>query len=243
MERQMASKTKTGFMVFVAVIFLCAMGYAQKTDKVEELTNRVKILEGQKENLDKHAELLRKEIQYEQTKSNWILVFFGFLGIGSFWGVRKYINYRVRKHSDKIVKEIFSQREKEFLEMVRRQSEEFKLKEEKSILVISQKDDSDDFMRRFFKEMGFVKVKYCTIDQIKKPIDSDLILFNNENKSISHETINTIGKESREEVFCFYFGPDHFVADGFTKRVNFANSRLQLYGNLINSLRYQSLLK
>jgi hypothetical protein len=257
----MGVKMKSGFIFILLVCFLCAAGYAQKKDPVEELANRVKILEGQKENLDKQGDLLHKkfeakakdldlkieEIRLEQKKNNWIfpvlLFIIPFIGVGGFLGLKKYINKKAREEADKIINNVFPEKEKEFLELAKKQTEEFQLKKDKSILVISNNQNEDPFIERFFSKMGFANVHYETLKKVKNANKYDLLLFNNEKQTSDHADLLAVIAKTKPDVFCFYFGPDRFDGKEFKDRVNFANSRVQLYGNLINSLRYQSLLK
>lgn len=271
----MGAKMKTNLSIILLVSIFCfiaAAALAQKKDPIEELANRVKILEGQKENLDKQAELLQQkfeakakdidnqfqtevkklnltidEMKIDQRNNNWIFIAIAaiicFIGIGGFWGIKKYINKKVKEFAEKIIKDVFTKKEKELLEIAEKQSEEFQLKEKKSILVISQNPKEDPFIERFFKEMRFRNVGYEPLNQVKGLDKYDLLLFNNEKQTIDHTDLLNIIAKTKPGVFCFYFGPDRFDGKEFKDRVNFANSRVQLYGNLINSLRYQSLLK
>ncbi len=268
----MEVKMKTRLILTVMVCLLCATGFAQKKDPVEELSNRVKILEGQKENLEKQAELwqekfetkskeidnqflsrgkemrlVEENIRMDQRKSNWIVGIVCILGLGSFIGgwflVTKFILNKIKEKSEKLINEIYKEKERELLAMAEKQSEEFKLKENKSILVISKNETDTGFLKRFFKEMGFYSVTYEVKDNLKSLKKCDLVLFNNEKVSIQHDELLNIVAKTKGDKLCFYFGPDRFDFKDFKDRGNFANSRVQLYGNLINSLRYQSLLK
>jgi len=271
----MGVKMKTNLSAVVLMAFLCSFvtsSLAQKKDPVEELDNRVKILEGQKENLDKQAELLQEkfeakakevdtqfqaevtklnltidEIKTDQRNNNWIfialLAIICFIGVGGFWGIKKHINKKVQEFAEKMIKDLLEKKEKELLEIAEKQSEEFQLKEKKSILIIRQNPKEDPFMEKFFRYMGFRNVQYEPLNQVKDPNKYDLLLFDNEKQNIPHPDILNIMAKTRADAFCFYFGPDRFDGKEFKDRVNFANSRVQLYGNLINSLRYQTLLK
>ncbi|MCU0289766.1 MAG: hypothetical protein MUF15_25650 [Acidobacteria bacterium] len=267
---------KAWIILMIMMGFLCSTGFAQKKETVEELSNRVKILEGQKEYLDKQntlqkedlekqSEYLKKEfevqtkelyriteqIKSDQRKNNWLFYslpgIFIFIGFGGFWRIKKYINKKTQELAEKIINDVLPKKEKEFLALVEKQSEEFKLKEEKSILVISKTENNIAFMKKFFKERGFVKVNYSSIDKARELNHFDLILFNNETekkvKEPDHSSEFDIVKKTKENVICFYFGPNRFELDEYKNKLNFANSRVQLYGNLINSLRYQSLLE
>ncbi len=271
----MGVKMKTNLSAVVLMAFLCSFAtaaLAQKKDPIEELANRVKILEGQKENLDKQAELLKEKFDNEAVNLNNKFVEqkrkfeddYNFLGvllwvfgpltiIGIFTiAITMLISYfKIRKKIEKIAEEkirekfdqIFKEKKTQIEEMIEKQNEELQLKKEKSILVISQNPKEDPFMERFFRYMGFFNVRYEPLSQVKDPGKYDLLLFNNEKQNIPHPDILNIMAKTRADILCFYFGPDRFDGKEFKDRVNFANSRVQLYGNLINSLRYQSLLK
>ena len=121
-------------------------------------------------------------------------------------------------------------------------NEEFRLKEEKAILVISKTGNDDTFMKSFFKGMGFGDVNYSRIDKVKNINRYDLILFNNEKeeKNADHSLEFDIVSKTKADAVCFYFGSNKFELDEYKNKLNFANSRVQLYGNLINSLRWKN---
>jgi len=260
----MGVKLKAKFFIYFLSLFLCLSiipTIAQKNDSLEELNNRVKILEGQKENLDKQSELLQdkfdietkdfstiaKEIKVDQKINNWIVYLIGFFGIGSlisFWGlVKKHIEKKVKEKAEKLINEVYKEKEREILEMAKKQNEEFQLKEKKSILIISKNKDEEPFMEKFFNDMEFSTPEHQSLREVNNLKKFDLILFNNEKQEIDHSDILNIITKTKFDTLCFYFGSDRFDGKEFKDRVNFANSRVQLYGNLINSLRYQSLLK
>lgn len=255
---------KACIILMIMMGFLYSTGFAQKKETVEELSNRIKILEDQKEKLDiqgkllqekfdvkaKELQLIAEEIKLEQKRNNWlipsILLIFSFIGLSGFVSLKKYIEKKAQEKAEKLVNEVYKEKARELLELARKQNEEFQLKETKSILVVSKNSDDNTFIERFFKKMEFHndKIKYETLSQVKNPDKYDLLLFNNENLNIDHGDLLAILAKTKPVNFCLYFGPDRF--DGgkeFKDRVNFANSPVQLYGNLINSLRYQSLLK
>lgn len=261
---------KVCIILMIIMGLFCSMGFAQKKETMEELSNRVKILEGQKENLDKQGALqkedlekqvnvlkekfdvkakelylIAEEIKLEQKKNNWIAIIMGVIGIGSIVSFFIFAKRYIKKKVKKLVNEVYKEKEREILELAKKQNEEFHLKETRSILVISKIPNDNPFIERFFKEMRFRNdnIKYETLNQVKDPEKYDLLLFDNEKQNIDHADLLAIMAKTKPENFFLYFGPDRFDGKEFKDRVNFANSRVQLYGNLINSLRYQSLLK
>jgi len=258
-------------LIFLVVSFFILQGYGQQKDIVKDVTERVKILEGQKDNLNKLAELLKndfeakkkqldtkfilkaeeltliaEEIKRKQKLNNWIIGFLAFIGAGSIVGfflwIKKFVGKKAKEYAEKLIEEALQKEKQNILESAKRQGEEFQLKEKKSILVVSLNDDSSPFMKDFFQEMGFSHVSYENIDKTTKLNSSDMVLFNNEAENLKHGDILNIIKETKKEIICFYFGPDRFDSGEFKNKVSFANARVQLYGNLINALRYQALL-
>jgi hypothetical protein len=271
----MGAKMKTNLSVILLAGILCFMAAAapaQKKDPIEELNNRVKILEGQKENLDKQAELLKDKFENEVVSLNnkfieqkrkleddynylsvllWVFGTLTVIGIFTM-AITMLISYfKVRKKIEGIAEEkirdkfdqIFKEKKNQIDTMIEKQNEELQLKKEKSILIISQNPKEDPFIERFFKEMGFRHYRHESLNHVKNPDKYDLLFFNNEKQAIDHTDLLAIIAKMKPDALCFYFGPDRFDSKEFKDRVNFANSRVQLYGNLINSLRYQTLLK
>lgn len=255
---------------------LFTISFAQKKPTVDELNNQVKNLEEKNEKLEKeiriwqkniemeskgldnkslfmenNLNLIKEEIRTEQTKINGLFTFLfgliGFIGIGGFWRIKKYVNKRAQEYAEKIINKLFPEKEKELIEMIKKQNEEFQFKEKHSLLVVSNKEGDELFLRRFFKEMKFnpKKIDYETLDKCKtkRSIKEDLVFFNNEEKTMEHDVLLDILSKTKDTSLCFYFGPDRFDGKEFKDKVNFANSRVQIYGNLINSLRYKSLLE
>ncbi len=121
------------------------------------------------------------------------------------------------------------------------------------ILVLSSqagKDQGNDkFLRKFFKEKGFENVKLHHIDNVKTDVPGDfdygVVFANNEddklNQSIANEYLT-------DESVLFYYSLDtrwekpkgiSATEEKLLKgRINFANSRAQIYGNLMSSLEY-----
>lgn len=271
MERNMKSKRRIAAACFLILVCLCVGGYAQKTDKIQDLENRIEILEGQKENLEKQVSVMQyqvesklididdqfkaevKNLQEEKKNNNWliaaIIVAVIFIGFGGFFGIRKNINKTIKKKMDEWINKEFPKIKEEFLEAAKKQGEEFKVKEKKSILVISKKEADETFLKMFFEERGFNSrnVNYMRLGEAKNVEKYDLVLFNNESdkkeQSPDHSKEIEVMAKTKKDAIGFYFGPNRFESEDYKNKINFANSRPQLYGNLINSLRYQSLLK
>jgi len=271
----MGVKIKTRLILTVMVCLLCSVGFAQKTDPVEELSNRVKILEGQKENLVKQYELLKEKFNNEteslnikfldqkrklEDDYNYLKVLLWIFGpltvIGIFtMAITMLISYfKLRKKLEKIAEDkiqkkfdqFFDEKKNQIKAMIDKQDEEFQLKKEKRILVLSPNGSNNSFLKRFFAGEGFDKIEFALPEKILSiNLNSfHVVLLANEDDKFGKNLIPVIVTSSKEVVF-IYFGPvcDDSLAIKNEKNVAFANYRAQLYGNLINALRYQKYLK
>jgi hypothetical protein len=99
-------------------------------------------------------------------------------------------------------------------------------------------------MKNFFKTMGFKEPEFRSPDELPNLKQYHLILFNNEDEKFEEGIIPGLVQKTTGPLF-FYFGPTtkDSIEIRNEKNVAFANYGAQLYGNLINALRFQALLK
>ncbi|MDQ1352758.1 MAG: hypothetical protein QG657_3064 [Acidobacteriota bacterium] len=267
----MGVKMKAMLILTVMVCLLCAAGFAQKKDPVEELAKRVESLEREKDfwknnlaeqkgiikeqfeikskNLDNQFTKLENDLKDDNSYLKILLWIFGSVtGVGlifSFFKLRK----QVEKIAEEKIREKFDQifEEKKILikAMIDKQDEEFQFKKEKKILVFTP-GGSNNFLERFFDGEGFNKVEFAPPENfLKTDLEAfNLVLLDNEEGKFMKGLIPVIVRDSQEVVFV-YFGPptDDSRALQNEKNIAFANYGAQLYGNLINALRYQKYLK
>ncbi len=113
------------------------------------------------------------------------------------------------------------------------------------ILVVSNGDDT--FLKSFFKEKKFDNIKFIQMPSAYQPVsdfDYELVFGNNDNNALDKAELR---KFVREDNLLFYFGKPSswdFASDTpeLSKKINFANSRAQIYGNLMSSLEFLSLV-
>lgn len=126
------------------------------------------------------------------------------------------------------------------------------LKANKHILVVSDKEFSNErFIKKFFDIKHFKNVTYRTVSQADellshKDHNYSLIFVNNESNIIPQEKCERWMEENKYSVL-FYFGKSGSWKFGknppeYLNRLNLANSRAQIYGNLISSLNYHQTL-
>lgn len=119
------------------------------------------------------------------------------------------------------------------------------LKEQKRILVLTpdKEGESELWIRRFFFLLNFrqsVFKKTSELDSLANE-QFDLVLVNTPNDATGQKEL--IGK-----IFIgksvFYFGKGKAENENLDKegRLSYANAKSQLYGNLINALKYQKML-
>lgn len=132
-----------------------------------------------------------------------------------------------------------------------------RLKQEKSILVLSANQDfaNQKFIKKLFdkRKFGFHKVEYATLENMEeklKTFDPNIIFANNEDGKLNQTTLEKL-IEKRYYTALFYFGKpnswdfrkyDQSNPTEFLDRLNFANSRAQVYGNLLSTMKFHDTL-
>lgn len=120
------------------------------------------------------------------------------------------------------------------------------LKEYKKILVLSSNVDGETWARRFFSRMGFNLATYDHIDNCSAHANKryDLVFLNfGENPSDPNPLIAKC-VEHQVARSVFYFGKGRAAHESLDQegKLAYANTKSQIYGNLINALRYQKML-
>jgi hypothetical protein len=105
------------------------------------------------------------------------------------------------------------------------------------ILVVSGAGSSTAFLESFFEEKKFLNVKYAS-----DPGFTPYVIFaNNEDGTLDKDTVLQMVKD---DMVLFYFGTVRWdYPASISKNANFANSRAQIYGNLMSSLEFLELVK
>lgn len=216
--------------------------YSQRLEKVEIFQDNVR------ESLDNKFTALENKIN----KDNNLVVWIGFIGLGLnvfFIGgimlkARNYIQKKISLKFDNIINE----NENQILQIVDKHNEEKQILITKKILVLSSKQSDDTFIRKFFRTMGFSNdnVNYEKISSYNKYKKKyDLIFINNEDGTLDNSIICQYFQKSadNDNKVLFFFGRTYQPTGDEVKRLSFANSRTQIFGNLINLLRYQDVLR
>ncbi|CAN0218287.1 unnamed protein product, partial [Chrysoparadoxa australica] len=187
----------------------------------------------------------RNELNDEYTLLKTILLIFGSVSVIGF--IVGYITLlqRAQKIAEKKIEakleDFFNDKKERFKELVNQQLDEIKIKRESSILVFSKDKTEENFLKSFLKEMDFKKVSFTTDYESAVFSDLDLILINDESDSFEQQYLNDLPENIHDSsILFFYFGTKRLTID--KNHLSVANFRSQLYGNLINGLKYQSYL-
>lgn len=179
------------------------------------------------------------------------LVFVGFGIIISAWVSAKIF---AEREAEKMIKNVFNAKKEELsrlkdnlLRLIEKQDIEKRLRKTKRILVLTPEGHSKTFLDEFFRESDFQPPYFEPFAAAKETNFSnyDIVLFNNDDgKSFSKdrsEIVETIRKMPAKTLAFYFGGQPNVILEDTTKFAS-ANFRSQLYGNLINALRYQNLL-
>ncbi len=256
----------------VLIIFLSIFpsgSMAQDDSSISGIAKRVQVLEDQREilrdnvqsklnTIDQKFDIKSREIDLEvkeniqnlndeQSYLKTIVKIFGsFTIVGIILGI---INFFIRAHKiaertvEKKFEKLFDDDKDKLISLINAHDEEFQLKQKKSILVVSGKDSNDDFLKKFFDKMGFKKTTFKKMDVFTKVKGENLIFFNNEDDELPKPLMTDYATKAQKSAIRFYFGSVPLRGPEFKENFAFANSRVQLYGNIINALKYQNLLE
>jgi hypothetical protein len=232
------------------MLLLCNICIAQQDSiKIKELENRIEKTEGFQTNTEKALDNKFTSLENKINDDNYFIKLALGVGlginlifvIGLLIGAEKYVKTKLNQKFDNII----DQQEGNILEVIDKQDVEKQILKAKKILVLTAKNGDDTFVRKFFKTMGFQidNVNYEKVDSYKVYDGYDLIFANNEDTFFDEELIQEYFEKSKAGVVLFFFGKSFTKGQNVTTRMSFANSRTQIYGNLLNLLKYQEVLK
>lgn len=166
------------------------------------------------------------------------------LVVGWFSLLRKLPKIAEQKVQDKF-EALFERDKEKLIALIKQQDIDTQLREHKRIIVLHAADADLSFLKRFFddKDQRFKQIEYKRIDDYAPSSEHDLVFFHNDNGDLDKAKIVETANRTPPRAVCFYFGSGRVDTPGdLDRRFAFANARTQLYGNLMNALRYQKLL-
>ena len=224
--------------------------------KLIELDKRIVVIENaeklREKNFESQTNKYKNEIFKEFNEKEWDFyrnVVIGFviglltIFIPIFIGFRKKMESMVNQT---IVKKI-NEKDETIMKLLSEMDLETRLLKEKKIKIVGEQPDrgKKSIIEEVLKRVGF-NMKNVGYD-LKY---FDVLVINNENSSVEEVEMLEMAKElARSNTTIFYFNNKrkHFPLDKLDDpelkmKVNFATNPAQIYGNLLNSLKYQDRL-
>lgn len=229
----------------------------------QELKSSVERLEGLRGIFEKHSALLEKdsektikdlndrfnlkamEIDYMLKYNTWefwiaILAIVASL-FGGYKTIRSNIEEKAIEYSDKALKESFEKQKEDIIKVAAIQREENQFRNNKKILVLREGGERETFLKELLEVMEFKKVEYDSFDKDKAGEAADLIVFDSEGHCFNETHLLQYIEKINDETMCFIFAQTISNTSDIMKndRVACGSMKPQLYGNIIDALRYQ----
>ena len=209
-------------------------------NKKNELANAIT---AQKNQLDKDANQLRENIKKKYYLLGLGAIIFGSVAlisiITTFLRLRSFIEKSMRK----VIGKVLNDRKDLILKLVAEQDTELKLREQKRVLVLTPAGSDDIFFRNFLTGTGFSNADFQTSKGDYSDSEADIVILNDKDNLFDKGRIQALLRELPRRTIRFYFGHSQIdVPEPYKDITAFATAPTQLYGNLMNALRYQSVL-
>lgn len=236
---------------FVYGYFMWA-NYGQLPDKVDQLEKEIELIKVPQDTLKKNniLDLQKLELKIEKVETSIRSDFFIIQKLGipltalafvlMFWSVYKSALGFALQNAKNMIDRYYLPDEERF-------------KREKKLLILTKEGGDSGFMRQLLQDTGFLTAAYMpgTVRKLDKEtllkiLDGeryDLILLNNENIPFGDDEIRTCHDETPNYTMIFSFNknlPSDVVA---SQRAASASFKSQIYGNLVNALKYQKYLR
>ena len=236
---------------------------------VQQLKQRIQILEDQKGNLEKQSELLKLdydskikefetrfgsfklEVEQENSFISWLLIALAIGVVGfflySFSYFKKFIKDQAELQASKMVEKkvatIVQDKREQLISLIRSQEVETRLKNNSKLLVLAETEEDGDYLVNFFEQAGIHNIDFRYSDEFQEISKTyDLIIFDDHRgTNLRHPLFREyIDRLSDTNMLYIFFGK-YFEVEK-REMVNYANSKFTLYNQIINSLKFKSLL-
>ncbi len=251
---------KNTILIYFLLILIPMHLHSQTEEQSpDELSNRIEkvegfqdVINGKFENKSKELELQFKDLTTSLEGEYRILKNLRNVGIpltilsliAAILGLIKKMKSIAQTKIEEKYEQLFSADKDRLIEIINNQNEEHKFRDNKKILVLSTPNGDSSFLRKLFKEFKFQKVDFKSVEKHENLGKYDLIFINNENGDFQFELIDSFFENSSKNTVLFYFNTTKRFYNNakISNRLNFANSKTQIYGNLINLLKYQKII-
>lgn len=259
---------KIRIIAIITLIISLSSGLQSQTTKEDSLTIRIESLEDELANQNKKLELSERELQVlfkekqmvQDTEFNSLsnklkedydlikqLSFWG-LGltvsslIALFFGGKKYIQGKLNEKFDKII----SEQESNIIEIVESHDIEKRILRTRTAVVLTAENEDEAFIKNFFNKIGFNRdnITFKKVNNHQDIGEVDLIFVNNDNDHFESSLIDDYFNNSSDNTVLFYYNTTRktYNNNSVSNRMSFANSPTQIYGNMINLMKYQQVI-
>lgn len=230
------------FLLSITVAFGCFMGYFFAHAYFSDMETRLQMLEtqyanslkaGQEVRMDEVKILIAKSEESIKDQAR-LLTWIGLPGtiialLTAIFGAFKWAAEIAKEKAMEVFKD-----------------PETLLKESKKILILTPQSDDETWIRKFIFAFGFSQATFDKIENLNNHPEKnyDIVLINTPDDESGNTGIiaDCVSKQLGKSVF--YFGKGKATNELLDKegRLSFANAKSQLYGNLINALKFQKML-
>jgi len=251
---------KNTILIYFIFIFIPIHLYSQTEEQsLDELSDRIEkvegfqdVINGKFENKSKELDLQFKDLSASLEDEYRILKNLRNVGIpltilgliAAILGLIKTTKRIAQTKIEEQYEQLFNEDKNRLIEIIDNQNEEHDIKNNRKILVLSTPKEDKTFLKKFFREFKFQKVDFKSVENDENIGKYDLIFINDENGDFQFEFIDSFFENSPKDTVLFYFNTTKKFYNNakVSDRLNFANSKTQIYGNLINLLKYQNII-
>jgi len=162
--------------------------------------------------------------------------------IGILWKGKKYVQSKINEKFNNII----SEKESNIIEIVESYDIEKKILNTKTAVVLTANNEDEDFIKNFFNKVGFKRdnITFKKVGNYESLEEFDLIFVNNDKDKFEMSLIDDYFNNSSNNTVLFYYNTTRKVYNNpsVSDRLSFANSPTQIYGNLINLMKYQQVI-
>lgn len=257
-------KCKAKILTLCLLTFFISSNLFSQTTKenaaaIENLGNKIELLEDQKANLDRQSELLKENFDGKATALenkfeaerleldrqtllfgiiSGVLAFFGLASIYLLW---KRAIKKVEEEVNKKVGNLVEEKRQDFVKLIKDQELETRLKNKNKILVVTKSEKDRTYLENFFEEAKIKQVSYEVSDTYQEPDSNiDLIVFDDHNNTQAQHDLfrEYIDNLSKSGIMFIFFGGR--LENARHENLNFSNSKFTLYNHIITALKFRA---
>lgn len=249
--------------------FLFSLDVSSKEITDNNIKSKVQLLEQEKDLRQKEIDLIKQEYQLNSEKQNAdlnnykleidkktigfevILWVFGIGLIGTIIAGFFYFKKFIKDKSEEIainriterIANIVDNNKNKILDLIKSQDLDYKIKNSKKLLIISQNMNDSNEIKDLFLKFGFLRVDCEILSSFQNRNNYDLIIFD----FIKTPPLEPLIKDFLDNTdaktdFIYYGGSNLSLLNNYRNKANGANSKFTLYSQVMNTLKVKELL-